>query len=407
MRSERLPLLKIFTAISATVCIGVSQAQPPQNDFDTQVQKILLRHYNQYKTAEYFSGAELSIYIPNQNIKNYYVGRVAQDSKSKLISADTLFQIGSITKSFTAAMLLQLEKEGKLKLTDTLKTWLPQYNKWPGITITQLLNMTSGLPNYSETPLFNSQLYYNLGRVWTTRELIDFAYPPVGFSPPLKSGYFYSNTNYLLAGLILEKATKNSFEQELTARTISKANLTHTFYVLNTLKPSLQSRLAHGYYYGLYDNPSMVGKDISEGNLSWAAAAGGIIANSEDIIKWVQNLFTGHKILDDSQKIKLMSLISQNTGKPLPQTTSTDPRGFGLGVAQINASNEDNLVGQVWFYEGETLGFRSLYWYKPCNGVILSTIFNSATNSENDHAGQLLEQIYHSILTQYPQLNCQ
>ena len=81
-----------------------------------QMQKILMTHYNQYKDQEYFSGAALSIYIPNDNIRNYYVGRVSHSPKSKLMSGDTLFQIGSITKSFTAAIILQLEKEGKLRL---------------------------------------------------------------------------------------------------------------------------------------------------------------------------------------------------------------------------------------------------------------------------------------------------
>lgn len=401
---------KIFQPLlifGVSICALSVYAQTPPANFDEQAQKILADHYNQYKVAEYFSGASLSIYIPNQPIKNYYIGRVAHDPKSKLVTSDTLFQIGSITKSFTAAILLQLEKEGRLKLSDSLKNWLPQYNKWSTISLMQLLNMTSGIPNYSETPLFNSQIYYNLARVWTDQELINFANPPGAFAPSLMSGYFYSNTNYILAALLIEKATRHTFADELNQRLIRVANLNNTLYVLNTPDTKTQSRLAHGYFYDQYNNPAMVGKDIYEGNLSWAAAAGGIMASSEDIVKWVKALFVDDKILDTAQKTKLMNLVSQQTGQSINQTTLDEPRGFGLGVAQADTDPEDSLIGRVWFYEGETLGFRSMYWYKVCNGVIISAVFNSATNSKNDHAGKLLEAAYHLIITQYPQLNCQ
>jgi D-alanyl-D-alanine carboxypeptidase len=396
-------LFKIIFGALALTASGYAAGQTLPPDFNQQMQKILMNHYNQYKDQEYFSGAALSVYIPNDNIRNYYVGRVNHNPKSKPVSGDTLFQIGSITKSFTAAIILQLEKEGKLRLEDTLKTWLPQYNKWSAVSMTQLLNMTSGLPNYTESPLLNSQVYYNLSRIWTNQELIDFAYPPAAFSPPLKSGYFYSNTNYILASLIVEKATHNTFSHELVARTIGMANLTNTYYILNNPSSKIQTRLAYGYYFNPYEFPAMVGKDIYAGNLSWAAGAGGIIANSEDIIKWVKALFVDNKILDQTQKRKLMTLISTIDAQPIDQTTAGNTRGFGLGVAQ----NFEDGVGRYWFYEGQTIGFRAIYMYKPCNGVIISAIFNSATNHENDHVGRLLQQTYQSILARYPQLNCQ
>lgn len=334
----------------ATSCAQINNSQ----EFDSKVQKILTHHYYQYKNPEYFSGAELSILIPKQNIKNYYIGRISHDPKSKLISKDTLFQIGDITKSFTATILLQLEKEGKLKLTDSLKIWLPQYSKWPEVSINELLNMTSGIPNYAASPLLGSQLYYNPSRVWNTRELIDLVYPPGAFNPPMKNGFFDSDTNDLLASLIIEKATKDTFAKQINLRAIKKANLSNTFYLLGSLKPAIQSRMAHGYYYRQYDNTAMVGKDVYEGNLSWAGAAGGVISNSEDVIKWVSYISNNH--------------VLEN--------------------------------------EGRTLGHRSIYWYKECNGIIISAIFNSVTDQENDHSDKLLQQVYQYILTQYPQLKC-
>lgn len=398
---------KNIKVIFSVACfwLGTGCAQTNQSDFDAQMQKILVTHYNSYKDLEYFSGASLSVYVPQQGIKNYYVGRISRDPKSKAVSSETLFQIGSITKSFTAAIILQLEKEGKLKLTDPLNKWLPEYSKWSAVSISQLLNMTSGLPNYSDTPLLNTQIYYNLSRIWTDKELLATVYPQPAFSPPLKSGFFYTNTGYILSALIAQQAGKDTFANQLTGRTIRLANLNNTFYVLKTPEAKTQTRLAHGYNYNQYDNPAMVGKDIYEGNLSWAAAAGGIISNTQDMVKWVKALFIDNKILDETQKNKLMSLISQSSGKAIAATSVGDPRGFGLGVAQAAVSQGD--LGRFWYYEGKTLGFRAVYWYKVCNGVIISAAFNSATNDENDHVGILFEKAYQLVLTQYPQLHCQ
>jgi D-alanyl-D-alanine carboxypeptidase len=164
----------------------------------------------------------------------------------------------------------------------------------------------------------------------------------------------------------------------------------------------VQSRLANGYNYNQYDNPLLVGKDLHTNNLSWAGAAGGIVSNSEDITKWVKAIFIDDDILDKAQKEKLTRLISVDTGEPLSKTTEDDPRGFGLGVIQAY----DEHLGRYWFYEGKTLGFRALYFYSPCNNVIISTIFNSATFTENDHASDLIKNIYKLILQENPKLRC-
>lgn len=374
------------------------------NDFDEKAQKVLTNHYQRYKNLEYFSGATLSIYIPKEKIRNYYIGHVSHAKDSQQITADTLFQIGSITKSFTAAITLQLEKEGKLHLNDTLKEWLPNYTKWSAIHIDELLNMTSGLPNYSDTPLWNAKEYSSPNYQWKNDELLSFVYPRDNFSPPLKDGYFYTNTGYVLTDLIIEKATQHSFQTELINRTIKPANLTNTYYPIPTVEKKIEKRIAHGYNYNQYDNPALLGADIVNNNLSWAAAAGGIIANSADVIKWVKALFIDDTILDTSQKKKLMHLISLATGKPIAETTKDAPQGFGLGVAQMYSKNKS--IGNFWFYEGETLGFRAVYIYVPCNGVIISSIFNSATNTENDHSKELIMHTYRLILAQYPELNC-
>lgn len=372
--------------------------------FDYDAQKLLDKHVEKYKNIEYFSGAALAVYIPGQNIHNFYNGTVSLDPKSTKVSDKTLFQIGSITKSFTAAIALQLENEGKLNIDKSISYYLPHYKKWSEATIKTALNMSSNLPNYSDTPLWNATEFKNPEMVWSNQDLLSFVYPKEGLNPPLKSGYMYSNTGYILTDLIIESVTKNNFKNELNKRTIHRANLLSTFYPIPKMTNKIRNRMAHGYNYNQYANPELVGKDISNVNLSWAVAAGGIVSTPEDVVKWVRALFTENKILNDAEKIKMMNLVSTQTGEPIKTTSADDPKGFGLGVVQAYSS--DDSVGRFWYYEGETLGFRALYMYTPCNHVIISSVFNSATNSENDHASELMMNVYKSVLDANPELRC-
>lgn len=387
---------KYLGYIAILFCSSITCANPTQNLLDEHVAK--------YKSQEYFSGATLSVYIPDQPIENYYAGRISHHTDSQRVSDTTLFEIGSITKSFTAATLIQLDSEKKIHLHDPIKLYLPLYSKWGSIQINQLLNMTSNLPNYSDTPLWNSEAFKHPQHIWTSEELINFVYPRGNLNPPLTSGYFYSNTGYILADIIVENVTGHSFSQELTTRTIRAANLQNTFYAVPTINADIKSRMAHGYNYNQYDNPALVGKDISNNNLSWAAAAGGIVSTSEDIVKWVKALFTENIVLNKQQKHTLTQMISTKSGKPISQTTATDPEGFALGIAQ--AYSDDKTLNHFWFYEGETLGFRALYMYVPCNHVIIASIFNSATNHENDHAKELMINTYHQVIAEHPKLSC-
>lgn len=383
-------LLTIF------ICITVSCSYA--NTLDEQLTAILGKHFTTYQDQEYFSGVTLSVSLPNAPIKNYYMGRVSHEKNSAKISADTLFQIGSITKSFTAVLMLQLEKEKKLSLKDTLGQWLPSYSRWSAMSLTSLLNMSSGVPNYSDTPLLNAAEYHDLAHAWTDAELIQFVYPQTDLTPPLRKGYFYSNTGYILAAMIIEKITHHPFSEEVTDRAIKAAGLKNTFY----LDDSVSGRMAHGYNFNQYDNPALVGQDVSSNNMTWAGAAGAIVSTSDDVVKWVKALYTSQTLLDAAQRAALTSVISQTTGKPINDVTKDDPRGFGLGVVR----GYDPMLGKYWFYEGETVGFRALYFYQPCSGIIISAIFNSAINSENDHAGELMKHVYQAILKSNPSLQC-
>lgn len=360
------------------------------NNFDTNINNALTTHFNQYKEKEYFSGIAVAVYKPNLPIANYYIGYTGHEKNSPKIKADTLFQIGSITKSFTAAIALQLMKENKLQLKDTLQQWLPQYQKWSTLTIESLLNMTSGLPNYSDAPVLNALQFQHPHQNHSAADLIKYVYPAGTLSPPLKSGYFYTNTGYILSGMIIEKITKHDLGFEIQNRLLKPLQLNNTFYPLPTTDHAVAARLANGYGFNPYMNPELVGKEVSSDNLSWAGAAGAILSNMEDVVRWVKAIFVDDTILDKQQKEKMMSVVSIQSGEPISQVSTSDPRAFGLGIIQ----GYDKDMGKFWFYEGETEGFRTLYLYVPSSGIIIAAAFNSAVNSENDHANELMKAIY-------------
>jgi D-alanyl-D-alanine carboxypeptidase len=153
---------------------------------------------------------------------------------------------------------------------------------------------------------------------------------------PLETGWVYSNTNYVLAQMIIERVTHESYAAQLRRRIAIPLGL-HTLLVSPTRYPrSVTTRLPAGYFYlgpeALPELSSQFAKDQSRYPIG-ATASGGIIGSLADMAKWDRALFTG-RLLPRKQQRELESLVSQKTGKPIKKTTPGDPAGFGLGVSQ-------------------------------------------------------------------------
>ncbi|VEG90872.1 serine hydrolase domain-containing protein [Legionella spiritensis] len=367
---------------------------------DKAVDEIIRKHLDKYSEAEHFSAIQVSVKA-GQSIDNYAAGLRAFDEGSAPVKTTDLFDIGSITKSFTAVLAVLAEREQKLELTRTVGDYLEDYPHWGELTLTGLLNMSTGIPNYSDAPKINYLMSTRMEQYWSTEDLIGLVYSRT-FNPPRKPGYFYSNTGYILMDMILNERYGDSYTHLLNTKIIKPLALRNTFYPVPDYSGQVLKRMAHGYSYNIYDNPELLGRDVTKNNLSWAGAAGAIVANSEDVVRWVDNLFVGDKLLTEAEKRTMQTLVSTRDGKPISQTDKKHPQGFGLGI--IEAYREP--IGRYWFYEGETLGYRALYMYVPCNKVIIAALFNSATNGENDHAGELVQTLYQHVLEQNKQLIC-
>ena len=160
-------------------------------------------------------------------------------------ATSALWQVGSNTKAFTAVIVLQLEAEGKLSINDPLGRWLPQYRAWRDVTIKQLLNMTSRIPNYADQPAFATALAKDPGTRFTAARLVSYA---VGV-PLAPKGFYYSDTNYILAQMIIARVTHDSFADQLTKRIITPLRLHDLCYAPSTCPPADAARMPAGYFF--------------------------------------------------------------------------------------------------------------------------------------------------------------
>jgi D-alanyl-D-alanine carboxypeptidase len=204
-------------------------------------------------------------------------------------------------------VILQLEAAGKLSIDDALGKWLPEYPAWKDVTIRRLLNMTSGIPNYSETEWMSRAWANEPMRAFTLKELADAAYQSAANQLPVTKGYHYSNTNYILAAMIVEKVSAKSFCDLVHELVIEPHGLTSTFYEASTYPESVIERLAHGYFENEacsdYQpqckeswNLPIVGRDMREVSTSWMQSAGGAISSPRDVDRWMRTVFSGNVV---------------------------------------------------------------------------------------------------------------
>jgi D-alanyl-D-alanine carboxypeptidase len=347
-----------------------------------------IRHYlTTRRTAEHISAVSLRVtFRGGRTAINLATGTTRYDGGPP-VSTSALWQIGSNTKAFTAVILLQLEAEGKLSINDPIGKWLPQYPAWRHITIRQLLNMTSGIADYAFEPGFVAAIAANPSSRFSAARLVSYA---VGV--PLASGWNYSDTNYILAQMIIERVTHRSYAQELSGRIIRPLGLRDTCDAPFTCPRADAARMTAGYFY-LPGAPPLVGKPMPRLALTWAQGAGGIVSSLRDMTTWDRALYQGRELAPRQQR-QLESLVSQVTGKPIRTTTLTDP-GFGLGVFQITTGP----TGTAWYYEGGTLGYRVVHFYFPRSGVIIALAVNSATDpNTNDDLQATAIAVYQTLL---------
>lgn len=332
-----------------------------------------------------------------------FAGKVGRGADAGPVDQDTLYQMGSTSKSFTVAVILQLEAAGKLSINDPLGKWLPEYQAWKDVTIRRLLNMTSGIPNYSETEWMSQVWAKEPMRALTLKELADAAYPSATNQLPVNEGYYYSNTNYVLAGMIAEKASGKSFRDLVHELVIRPHGLYATFYEASTYPESVIKRLSDGYFENeacaAYQphcketwNAPIIGRDMRQVSVSWMQPAGGAVASARDVDRWMRAVFGGEVVPPKQQK-EWTELVSTKTGEPTATVSADDPSAFALGLAYKILGP----LGAQWFYEGESLGYRTIYVWVADQDLMITVQTNSQPPDGTDKIGDAINALYEIV----------
>ena len=242
------------------------------------------------------------------------------------------YKVASLTKTYTATVVLQLVGEGTLRLDDSIDRWLPRLvPNGRNITIRQLLHHVSGLSDFESDPRYLAPyLAGDLGHYWSPRALVKLAvsHPPL-FPPGHTSHTSYSNTNYVLLGLIVEAATHNSIGSELRSRIFEPLHLRETTY---QTKPGLPSPYAHGYL--VLRNPPAT--DVSGLSPSLSPASGAIVSTADDVADFYRGLLSGHLLRPDLLRA-METTATEGTHVDIPG------QRYGLGLELFPTSCGDAL----------------------------------------------------------------
>jgi D-alanyl-D-alanine carboxypeptidase len=361
LRTTILASAILFTpaiAQGATLTSQSNQSITFRNTVDRDLRQQLQTALDQARGD--IPGASVAIISPKGNW--FGASGVADLATGRVLQASDRFQVGSITKTFVATTTLQLVEEGILnlddKLTDRLPTsvtdWIPKANQ---ITLRQLLNHTSGVPDYTDV-LFrwaavNPGVFFNS---WQPEQLVSFIDGlEAGFQPG--DSWQYSNTNYLLLGMVVETATNNNIAQEIRDRILEPLALTNTFFAEEEAIPG-------GYVKGYWDfDQNGTLNDISVTNLSWAWATGAMVSNTSDLATFIHALIGG-KLLEPDTLQQMLTTISPITS---PNYTT-----YGLGIGTLESPN------RFWYiHRGQTLGYRSNMWYSPLENITYIELANA------------------------------
>ena len=272
------------------------------------------------------------------------------------------YRIGSITKTMTATVILQLAQEGKLSLDDPISKYRPDVPNGDNITIAQLLDMRSGLAGYTENPVFQRAVDKDPERIWRPDELLALAFSAPASFPP-GTAWQYSNTNYILLGLVMEDVTGQTVPDLFQERVFDPLGMNGT--VMPALDDaSMPAVYAHGYQFGTAEKTfgpdpalpadeqqaaadgELLPADWSGANPSIAWTAGSVISTADDLVVWTKALVDGELLDPETQAQRLASI------QPIDPT---QPDGPAYGSGMIRAGSYFGHAGQISGYESQVI----------------------------------------------------
>lgn len=264
-------------------------------------------------------------------------------------------RIGSLTKTMTATLLLQLVQEGRVSLDDRIDRFVPDAPNGSA-TLRQVADMTSGIPSYTASESFDRKFFADPESVWTPTELVDTAkaLPP---SFPPGQGWEYSNTNYVLLGLVIEKVLAKPIGEVFADRIFTPLGMDESSW------PGGSVEIPDPHLDGLTDQGQPDGQtvDSTRRNPSFASTAGAVISTVDDLQTWGEALFTGQGVLNPpTQQLRRDSILTS----PPPNTATS---GYGIGIG-----NRDGW----WGHDGDFPGYNTSLFHNYDSDTTIIIVIN-------------------------------
>ncbi|HEX7334088.1 MAG TPA: serine hydrolase domain-containing protein [Pyrinomonadaceae bacterium] len=359
-------LTKRKLTLSFVVCLlstGVVCGQTATPALKTALQLKL----DEWHKAGSFPGATLGVVLANGESFSLAVGFSDRDTKTSMRPTDRM-PAGSVGKTFVAATALQLIKAGKIGLDDKIEKYLgrePWFARLPNakdITVRQLMNHTSGLVRYEFKEQFTKELTANPEKVWKPAELVAYL---LDEKPPFEAGkgWNYSDTNYIVLGMIIEKVTGRKFYDEANKRLLKPLKLTDTIPQDGPkLKGVVQGYAGPNNRFGGTDAMLVNGKFVINPQFEWTG--GGYVSTTQDLARWAKMIYEGKAFAPD-----LLPQVVEGVPAPLLGRETK----YGLGAIIYKTP-----LGTAYGHSGFFPGYMTDMVYFPEHKVAVALQVNTS-----------------------------
>jgi D-alanyl-D-alanine carboxypeptidase len=282
---------------------------------------------------------------------------VVGEGKTEPPTVSDKTRIGSLTKTMTATVLLQLVQEGKLSLDTPIGEYVPGLPNGDLATLAQLADMTSGIPSYTESDAVVTKYFADPEYDWPPQELVDAVKPlPADFAPG--QGWSYSNTNYVLLGMVIQQVLDQPIAEVFESRLFKPLGMSDTTFAGGS------TEIGDPHMDGMTNQNQPPGRNVdsTHWNPSFAFTAGAVISTLDDLKKWGNALFTGDGVLDEAtQQLRRDSIV-----RDIPPNTAT--LGYGFGIGDRNG---------WWGHDGDIPGYNSVLFHNYDADTTIIVLTNS------------------------------
>ena len=349
------------------VCLLAATVVCGQSTNTTALKTALQLKLDEWHKAGSFPGATLGVVLPNGESLDLAVGFSDRENKTPMKATDRM-PAGSVGKTFAAATAFQLIKEGKLNLDDKIEKylggeqWFPRLPNAKDITVRQLMNHTSGLVRYEFKEQFTKDLTTNPEKVWKPAELVSYL---LDEKAPFEAGkgWDYSDTNYIVLGMIIEKVTGRKFYDEANRRLLKPLKLTETIPQDGPrLKGVVQGYAGPNNPFGGTDAMLVNGKFTVNPQFEWTG--GGYVSTAHDLARWAKMFYEGKAFSPD-----LLPQVVDGVAAPMLGRESK----YGLGAIIRKTS-----IGTSYGHSGFFPGYMTDMMYFPEQKIAVAVQVNTS-----------------------------